>query len=545
VSNHENKEPEASGKLDERVLALETRLAKIESYLGLEWVDKIESTENTLEVVQEETEESAESKIVEYGLGWLGSIVFLFGIIFLMNYIGSLGYPVLSKVVAYALTVLVGVFSHYNRKSSPTLSYVLNICCVLLFYYITLRMSFFSEELVISQKGITIFLLLIITAAQYYYSIKRDNEFLASIAVLLGVCTAIVANSSYLTFLILIATAVTTHILFNRKLWWKLHIFSLFVVYITHLIWLFNNPLIGNEFRIVEDPQYNIWVVMAYAIIFSLSIFIPKDKLESNGILISIFLWNSLGFLFLLLMIIPSYYTESYSFIFSALFIYYMLFAVLLKIKSVRAFAPAVYASFSFMALSIALYGFAGLPDGYFLLVLQSLLVVSIALWFRSQIIVVANAFLFVTILLIYMLTSESLDLINFTFAIAALANARILGWRKERLTLKTDYFRNMYLFIAVFMLLYSLNKALPSQYVTLAWTATAIGFFVLSIFLGNIKYRYLSILIIVITGGHLFFVDLGQMEIQYRIIAFLVFAIISIGVSVYYTKRIRNNQDE
>lgn len=89
-------------------------------------------------------------------------------------------------------------------------------------------------------------------------------------------------------------------------------------------------------------------------------------------------------------------------------------------------------------------------------------------------------------------------------------------------------------------MVLFSLSHALPSQYVTLAWTAAAIGFFMLSILLRKIKYRWMSILTIIVTGGHLFFIDLGQMEIGYRVIAFLVFAIISLGGSLYYTKRIR-----
>ncbi len=162
------------------------------------------------------------------------------------------------------------------------------------------------------------------------------------------------------------------------------------------------------------------------------------------------------------------------------------------------------------------------------------------ALWFRSKIIVVANVFLYVSILLIYLIESESIDTINFAFAFTALATARILAWQKERLTLKTDIFRNIYLWIASFLILYSLNQVLPSQYVTFAWTAIAIGFFILSIILRNIKYRYLSIFVIVVTGGHLFFIDLGQMAIGYRVIAFLVFAIISLGVSIYYTKRIR-----
>jgi hypothetical protein len=390
------------------------------------------------------------------------------------------------------------------------------------------------------NKGIDLALVFIIIGYQLYDAIRKNAEFLATIAITLMVITAVISDSSFITFFILLITAITTHMLFFYKQWSRLHIFSLFMVYMAHLLWLFNNPVMGHEMRTVESPDFNILFFFGYAVTYTLSIFITKEKLESNGPLISIAIWNALGFSFLLLLIIPTFYKESYALIFGAIAVYCLIFSVLLKLKSDRDFARATYASFGFAALSVAVYGFYGLPSAFLLLVLQSLLVVSIALWYRSKIIVVANAFLFVSILLIYLVISDSSDFTNFAFAITALATARILGWRRERLTLKTDIFRNMYLLIAFSMILYSLNQALPSNYVTLAWTATAIGFFLLSNILGNIKYRYLSILTIVITGGHLFFVDLGQMDVLYRVIAFLVFALITLGVSLYYTKKLR-----
>ena len=197
------------------------------------------------------------------------------------------------------------------------------------------------------------------------------------------------------------------------------------------------------------------------------------------------------------------------------------------------------------MALSISIYGYFGLPNAYFLLVLQSFLVVSMALWFRSKIIVIANSFLFASILLLYIITSDHLNSINLAFAFTALATARILNWRKERLTLHTEIFRNINLIIAFFMVLFSLSHLVPSQYVTLSWTSAAISYLLLSILLHNIKYRYMAILTMVVTGGHLFFIDLSQMEIGYRVIAFLVFSVIAIGVSLYYTKRRHSNQNQ
>lgn len=525
--------------LIEKIQSLEKRLSGIESILRIEWVSEERELKPLAKSEELNTAENTESKIVEYGLAWLGSIVFVFGIIFLMSYTESLGHQISSFVIAYSATLLLLAFSYFTRKSFPILVHVLNICSTLLFYYITLRLHFFTEHPLISSIAMDLLLLFIIIGIQAYHAIRKNSEFLGTIAIMLCIATAIFSDSTNITFLILLITAIATLILFYQKLWWRLLLFSLFMVYLTHMLWLFNNPIMGNPTRIVVMPQHNILFLLGYGIIYALSVFIPKEKLASNGVLISTSIWNALCFSFLLLLNIPSFYAENYSFIFTAIACFCLIFAVILKLKSSRTFAPATYACIGFMAFSVAVYGFSGLPDAYFLLVLQSLLVVSMALWFRSQIIVVTNSFLFGSILLIYLISAESVDVINFAFAFTAFATARILSWRKERLTLETEVFRNGYLLVVFFMVLYSLNHALPSQYVTLAWTGAAIVFFMLSVLLRKIKYRWMSILTIVVTGGHLFFIDLGQMEIGYRVIAFLVFAVISIGVSLYYTKRI------
>ena len=89
-------------------------------------------------------------------------------------------------------------------------------------------------------------------------------------------------------------------------------------------------------------------------------------------------------------------------------------------------------------------------------------------------------------------------------------------------------------------MVLYGLSHAVPTQYVTLTWTAAEILFLVLSIILKNIKYRWMALMTLVFTGGHLLFVDMANMEVGYKVIAFLVFAAITIGLSLYYTRWIK-----
>ena len=125
-------------------------------------------------------------------------------------------------------------------------------------------------------------------------------------------------------------------------------------------------------------------------------------------------------------------------------------------------------------------------------------------------------------------------------FAFVALASARILNWKKERLILKTDVLRNLYLVIAFFAVLYGLYHAVPGQYISLSWTMAAVAYFLMSILIHNVKYRWMAILTIIASVIYLFLVDLASLDIRYRVAALLFLAIISLGVSIFYTKRIK-----
>ena len=200
-----------------KIQSLEKRLNSIESMLRIEWVDKEKSKNANEKLEGGFTAEETESKIVEYGLAWLGSIIFSLGIIFLMSYIESSGYLISSKAIAYCSTFILIAFSYFSRNSFPILANVLNICSPLLLYYITVRLHFFSEQPLISQKGIAIFLLFVLIGIQLYNAIRKNSEFLGTIAITLCVTTAIFSDSTYITFVILTITALSALILFYQK----------------------------------------------------------------------------------------------------------------------------------------------------------------------------------------------------------------------------------------------------------------------------------------------------------------------------------------
>jgi uncharacterized membrane protein len=94
-------------------------------------------------------------------------------------------------------------------------------------------------------------------------------------------------------------------------------------------------------------------------------------------------------------------------------------------------------------------------------------------------------------------------------------------------------------------MVLYALYRLVPGNYVTLSWTAAAALYFLLSFAMHNLKYRYLALATMVATALYLFIIDLARVEIVYRVMAFLFLAMISIALSLYYTKRRKKRLEE
>ena len=158
---------------------------------------------------------------------------------------------------------------------------------------------------------------------------------------------------------------------------------------------------------------------------------------------------------------------------------------------------------------------------------------------------VVMNSILFVGLLIAYFVSGETLHGINFSFALVALGTARILNWRKQRLEIRTELIRNLFLFTGAIMVLFSLHQAVPPNFVTLSWTLSALVFFILSVLIRNMKYRWLAIITMVVTVFYLFIVDLSNISLGYRIVALMFIAAISLGISIFYSRRLKSKKEE
>lgn len=546
--------PEENNKDDkiiERIEYLEQRISQLELLLGIKKVSHEEFKTNKKdlnidEIKQESSKAEAESvmenNIGEFGLAWLGSIVLLFGLAFLTQYIQGKGQPLFSTLFGYVAATAVFYVSYNFKKSFANLSDKFYVISHVLVYYVTLRLFYYTSFPLFSIETIPLILLLVISVVHIYLTVKRKSELFASISLILLIVTAFITTFSQLSFALISLTSILSMYFVFKYQWWKQFFLFQFLTYLFFLIWYLNNQT--NLPNILSNDHYALVYLFIIVSTFSLITLIKQNE-NINNVVVFISVFTN-GFLFSisLALFVLTYYTNNYIGVFASISLICLLYSVLLKKYSEWKFTPAFYALYGFVTMSISVYGIFGLPLVFLLLTIQSLLVVSMGVWFKSKIIVVMNFFLFISLLATYFFTSNSITSINFSFAIVALISARVINWKKERLEIQTELLRDLYLIIAFFTVLYALYRVVPSNYVTLSWAIAAIVYFVSSLLLKNTKYRLLAIFTMLAAIFHLFIVDLAVIDMVYRILAFMFVAIISIAISVFYSKRKKKNSE-
>jgi hypothetical protein len=126
---------------------------------------------------------------------------------------------------------------------------------------------------------------------------------------------------------------------------------------------------------------------------------------------------------------------------------------------------------------------------------------------------------------------------ISLSFGIVSLLSARILNWKRDRLELTTEQMRNAYLLTALLIIPYSLYHLFPSGLVAIAWIVVAILYYVLSVLLKSIKYRWMSLATFMLTVLYVFVIGITSSETSYKILSFLVLGAALVILSVIYAR--------
>ncbi len=535
---------------EDRLKSIELRLANLESERALnklrqpsvdsEELQTDESSSLSEAVIDEE--KGLESRIGRVGLAWLGNFVLLFAIVFFTEYIIIQGHGLLSVVIGVFSVVVLFFISNYLKNTNSNLSFMLKINCQVILFYEAFRMYFFSTHPLISNKFIVLAILILIIAFQIYSAFKGRSQTLGFLVVICTISTAIMSDATHIMLPLITLAAIGAVYYFFKHNWQSLLIAAIILIYAAFFMWLFGNPVMDHTLEMIPGHKYGHIYLFALGGIFSALPLLRKNDGSTDDFIIGATILNGIFFTLLLTLISTKYFSENFVGVFSVVTFCCLIYSVVLKYASDWKFASAFYALYGFLAMSISLFGMVGLPKVYLLLSVQSLIVVSMALWFRNRLIIVMNSLLFLTILLVYLLLAKPVDGVNFSFALVPLVSARIINWQKARLDIKTNLIRNLYLIEGFFMVLYALYHGLPKQFVTLSWTVAALLYFLLSFLLKNIKYRYMALGTMICATIYLFIIDLASIEIIYRVLALLFLAVVSIGISIYYSNRVKKS---
>jgi hypothetical protein len=537
--------------LERRLKSVEHRLSALESALNGKEINQTEDDQQFIppvtvnrQVPYDDESKGLESAIGRIGLAWLGMIVLLFGIIFFTEYLLSKGSPVLSVIIGYLSVTIIYFISRYLRKSNPGLYLMFGINGLIVGFYITMRLHFFSATPIIQSGTAVIILMLLVVACAGLLSVRRKIQAYGLLTVLFTLFTAVVSDATHIMLSLMTIASAASLYYFYKNGWKALLSLTVVLSYSVFFLWMFSDPPMKHTFQLLAVAGGGYLYLFAIGACFSFLPLFRGDDRSSDEFIVGIIILHGLLFTMMLGFVTISYFKSGYVVLYAALTLACLAYSVILKETSDWTFPPAFFALYGFMAMSIALYGMVGFPDVYLLLSVQSLIVVTTALWFRNRLIIILNSLLLVAILFIYLITSKSVDGVNFSFALVSLISARIINWQRERLKIKTDLIRNLYLMIGFFMVMFALFHALPGQFVALSWTIAALLYFGLSFVLRNVKYRYMALGTMISAAIYLFVVDLARIEVIYRVLALLFLAIVSIGISIYYTNHIKKTGD-
>jgi hypothetical protein len=539
-------------KIRGQLNSIELRLRRLESALAYseskKQADITEQTQNIERTAVSEDlngeDKGLESQIGRFGLAWMGNIVLLFGITFLTQYLMNLGHQLLSALLGYVASASILFISDYLKKTNNHLSFMFKMNAQVLLFYVTLRLHFFTADPLIPNMPISIFLLLLIVAFQAYLSIRNKSQAIGALAIMFLLTAATVSDTALFNLPLLIAAAAGATIYLLRFDWKPLFVITIILTYAGLLSWIIGDPVMGHPVKLITEKYQGVICLFSLGAIYSVILWFRAKDASSDDYLIGVTITNGILFTLLLLLIVLSFFSAGYVPLFAGITLCCLIYSISLHSRSDWNFASAFYALYGFMAMSIAMYGLVGFPKVYLLLSVQSLIVVSMALWFRNKLIVVMNSLLFMTILAIYLFSSRTGNGVNFSFALVALVSARIINWQSSRLQIQTDLIRNLYMIEGFIMVLYALIHSVPKQFVTLSWSMAALIYFLISILLKNVKYRYMALGTMICAAFYLFIVDLARIEIAYRVLALLFLAAISIGISIYYTNRIKKSDN-
>jgi hypothetical protein len=544
----ENPAPSSSDPaIGERLARLEARLSRLEACLSDPAVQvQLLPSPAALAPAFSAPRQGADELEFEVGQNWFARA----GIVVLTLGVGSMlllpyaSFPAIAPSL-FGFGAAAGLFGLATiwRRTFELVSSYLRGAGMALLYFATWRLFFPAARHAIDIDSVAGHgVLVAVVAVNTAIAIRRKSPWLFGLSLLMGcVTTLAIGNAGFVLGAVVAIAAMA--VIGGRVVGWPgMLVAGMPLSYLTYFCWAMGNPFRNGSIHFVAEPSGAALIVLVCLGLFAAgSLWRPvraaEDATSNTAALVNC----ALGY-FVFAVHTAAVSGTAFVPAHAAAFVALLGIAVLFWRREHSRVATFFYAMTGYVALSMAIVKATSAPNVFVWLSLQSLVVVTTAISFRSRFIIVANFFIYLIIVLGYVVLVERETGISIGFGIVALLSARILNWQKNRLELKTELMRNAYLVSAFAVFPYSLYHLVPARYVGLAWIGLAAIYYSLNLIVQNRKYRWMGHTTLLLTTLYLAIVGTRQFEPVYRIISFLVLGTVLLIVSLAFT-RMRRRQ--
>lgn len=530
----ENKE---LNKLVSMLDNINARLTAIEATMNLHKQNDSDSKQVEISPVEKESSEDLEFRLGEQWFGKIGIIAFLLAVFnFLVLPFDNIP-NTLVLFTGYIISFGLIIASIFGAKFLKNLvGYTMGSGLILLFVS-TFRLHFFSADPFLTNKILLVVLLFLVTGVALAISLKRESAYLTTLTLIFFYTAALISDFPILIFAALIIGGIGVSYLDKKNNWNVLSIFAILFTYMVHLIWYLNNPIIGKEMMIIQDWNFNLLFIPVYLLIYGAANASKVSGDVDDFYAVQKTTFNSIGGFGLFIFISLNSDYNYAGLLNLGMSLVLLSLASLHWTKQKSKYSTFLYSMLAYAALSASIILTFSYPDYFIWLCWQSLAVVSTALWFRSKFIVVANFFIFLSIILAYLVSAGETSASAISFGIVALISARIMNWQKERLELKTENLRIAYLVVAFIIIPLVLYVNLPSQFVGISYIALAITYYLLGKLIKNKKYRLMASGTLILSLVYILIFGLTSSETTYKIFSFLLVSVALVIISIVYAK--------
>ncbi len=547
----------------EHFARLEARLARLESHLGLtgEIVplpsptvpSAIESpapvpAATSPGATASTPQQDADDLELEVGQNWfarVGILVFALGGGFMLTLPYASLPAAAPSLTGLAVATALFFIAHTWERSFALVASHLRGAGMALLYCATLRLFFFGARPALSiESPAAPALLALAVAINVVIALRRNSPWLTGLALITGCASALAIGSAWWVLASLTVMAALAAVTSVRRHWPAVALAGIVMVLGTYAVWAIGNPARGGAFHFVSEPIAVPAFLLLYALVFgTLPLFRPAEDSEDPATIAGGLVTCAMAYgLFLL------HTAAAFPKIFvvaqvgaAAVFIG---LAVIFWVRRHSHVSTFFYAMTGYTAFSMALIKLAPSPEVFVWLSVQSVVVVTTAIWFRSRAIVVANFLIYVAIVLGYVILKDRETGISVGFGIVALLSARILNWQKHRLELKTELMRNAYLLSAFIVFPYALYHLVPARVAGLAWIGMASVYYVLNFIVRNQKYRWMGHGTLLLTAVNLIVPGGRQLDPAWRVASFLLLGAALLVVSLTFTRLQRRERE-